>query len=359
MLFINKLKILIMLISILPLYACSIVEGDEVLHMKSDSSYHPIYVRGNKQADTYIIWVHGGPGSSGLYYGDIDEVAALHKTYRVVYWDQLSSGGTVGDPDTDDFTLNEFAKHVDGVVNIIEKEYQPKNIFLLGHSWGGFVSAHYLVADGDASLSVERQDKFNGFINLNAVFDVQETLTNGVTFVTNFANQAISKNDDVKFWEKTIDWYEERNGIFRGKDVTTHYEYVDNAGGMVIQGERRDKIELELTFKMVFASPFEFYSYYDNQKAIRTHLQIENASLVRDDEPNIKTITIPTLIMAGKEDKIAFIESSRRWHNMLKEGKNPDDFPLIEYDNAAHAVFLDSKDKYIEDIHTFINQHKK
>ena len=127
---------------------------------------------------------------------------------------------------------------------------------------------------------------------------------------------------------------------------------------MVIQKERRDEVEAELTLKMVFDSPFEFYSYYDNQKNIRTYLNIENCSLVREDEPNVKAITIPTLIMAGKLDKIAFLEDTRRWHSMLVEGKNSSDFPLIEYDNAAHAVFLDSKDKYIRDIHNFINKYK-
>ncbi len=93
--------------------------------------------------------------------------------------------------------------------------------------------------------------------------------------------------------EKTLAWYNERNGVFIGEDV-------DDAGGMVIQKERRDEVVAELALKMVFESPFEFYSYYDNQNVIRTYLQIENASLIRDNEPNIRTITVPTLIMAGK-----------------------------------------------------------
>ncbi len=60
------LKIFLIILTILPLYTC-IAPEDEILYMKSGSSYHPIYVRGNKDADTYIIWVHGGPGASGLH----------------------------------------------------------------------------------------------------------------------------------------------------------------------------------------------------------------------------------------------------------------------------------------------------
>lgn len=354
----NRIKKILLLLPIILLSQCSLAPQEEILYMKTKDSYHPIYVRGNSSADTYIIWVHGGPGSSGLYYGDISEVKKLHKNYRVIYWDQLSSGGTVGNPQTSDFTISNFAEHVQGVVNIIKNRYNPKNIFLLGHSWGGFLAAYYLIADGNTSLSQKRQSQFKGFINLNAVLDIQDTLTNGVDFVTNFANQEISKGNKRKFWEKTIRWYQERNGTFRGEDVTTHYEYVDDAGGMVIQKERRDQVEKELTMKMVFESPFEFYSYYDNQRGIRTYLNIEKCSLVHNNKPNVKAITIPTLIMAGKEDKIAFLSDTKRWHRILKEGKNPNDFPLIVYDNAAHAVFLDSKDKYIQDIHNFINKNK-
>ena len=345
---------------------CTLAPEDEVLYMKTSNSYFPIYVRGNPDADTYIIWVHGGPGSSGLYYGDISEVGELHKKYRVIYWDQLSSGGTIGNPSKEDFTISNFAEHVQGIVNIVKNRYGPENLFLMGHSWGGFLSAYYLVADGNDQLSQKRQSQFDGFINLNAVLDIQDTLTNGVTFVTNYANTEISQGNKQKYWQKMIDWYKERNGVFRGEDVTEHYENVDAAGGMVIQKERRDEVEAELILKMAFNSPFEFYSYYDNQNNIRTYLNIEEGSLVRDNEPNVKAITIPTLIMAGKEDKIAFLEDTKRWHRMLlldKAGNpkslNPtEDFPLIEYDNAAHAVFLDAKDKYIQDIHEFINKHK-
>ena len=359
----NYFIILVSVMMTLFFTQCTIAPEEEVLYMKTSNSYFPIYVRGNPDADTYIVWVHGGPGSSGLQYGDIPEIGVLHKTYRVIYWDQLSSGAAVGNPNKEDFTISNFAEHVQGIVNIVSNRYKPKNLFLIGHSWGGFLSAHYLVAEGNEDLSVKRQSQFDGFINLNAVLDVQDTLINGVDFVTNHANLEISKGNKKKYWQKMINWYKEKNGIFRGSDVADHYDNVDAAGGMVIQKERRDELEAELTLKMLFDSPFEFYSYYDNQNNIRTYLNIEDGSLVRENEPNVKAITIPTLIMAGKEDKIAFLEDTKRWHRMLLQSKvgspvkDTNNFPLIEYDNAAHAIFLDAKDKYIQDIHKFINTH--
>jgi len=338
--------------------SCSIAPQDEVLYLKTENSYLPIYIRGNPNATTYIIWVHGGPGSSGLYYGDMEEVAQLHKNYRVVYWDQLGSGASIGNPSPDDYTISNFASHVQGIVNIIKKNYKPKNTFLLGHSWGGFLGAYYLVSPDIPSLSTTRQAQFDGFIALNGVFDIQDTITNGIDFVTNYAYEAIKNNQDKKEWKKIIKWYKQKNGVYHGADVTQHYNNVDKAGGMVIQKKRRDELLAKLTSKMIFHSPFEYYSYYDNQKKIRTYLNIENCSLVHQNKPNISRINIPTLILTGELDKIAFYKDTKRWHNILIQNKKkPADYPLILYKNAAHAIFLDSKDKYIKDIDNFINKY--
>ncbi|MGL4562926.1 MAG: alpha/beta fold hydrolase [Brevinema sp.] len=337
---------------------CSIAPDGDLLYMKTQNSYHPIYVRGNPNADTYILWVHGGPGSSGLYYGDMEEVAQLHKKYRVVYWDQLSSGGTFGTPDASEFTISNFAEHVQGILNIVQKKYKPRNMFLLGHSWGGLLSAYYLIANGDTTLSQKRQRQFKGFINLNPVWDVQDTLTNGTKFVTNFANEQIAKGKDTKQWKKILTWYKEKNGVFRGQDVTDHFNYVDLAGGMVVKRKRRDELLAKLTVKMVFNSPFEFYSYYDSQRAIRTYLDISQCSLVHSNKPNVSAINIPTLVMAGKMDKIACLEDTKRWYKVLSDGKSLTDFPLVEFEHSAHAIFIDEKDRYIQVIDKFISDHK-
>lgn len=337
---------------------CSVAPDGDLLYMKTKNSYHPIYIRGNIDADTYIIWVHGGPGSSGLYYGDMEEVAQLHKKYRVVYWDQLSSGGTFGSPNTSDFTISNFSEHVQGIVNIVQKKYQPRSMFLLGNSWGGLLSAYYLIANGNKELSQKRQNQFKGFINVNAVWDVQDALTNGTKFVTNFANQQIAHGNDVKKWKKILTWYKEKNGIFRGQDVTDHFNYVDLAGGIVVKRKRRDELLKQLTVKMVFNSPFEFYSYYDSQRGIRSYLDISQCSLVHRDKPNVNSLTLPTLLMAGKMDKIALLEDTKRWHQILTEGKLLDKFPLLEYQNSAHAIFIDEKDRFIKDIDTFIDKYQ-
>lgn len=355
-----KITSLILLCQLL-LFSCSNLEDeDEVLYLKTDNSYLPIYVRGNPEADTYIIWTHGGPGSSGLYYGDIDEIAVLHEDYRIVYWDQMSSGGSTGNPDENDYNIEEFSTHHEGIINIIQNRYDPENTIILGHSWGGFLSAYYLIANGDSSLAAERQAEIDGLILLNPVLDLPRSIEDGIAYIReDYAPSQIDAGIDVEKWEAALDWYESNldDGLLYGSDVSTHYQYIEDAGGMLVQRDRNDELTAELTPQMLFFSPFHFYNYYSNQNTIRTYMDIADKTLADADQPNLSSLTIPTLLIAGENDKIAFNYMSQEWFEMLgsHSGSDAEEEEYFKmYSDCAHAAFLDAADQFQEDVVTFI-----
>jgi len=347
---------------LIALSSCSFLQEDEeVLYLKTGNSYLPIYTRGNPDAENYIIWTHGGPGSSGLYYGDIDEIKPLHRDYRIVYWDQMSSGGSTGDPEKGDYNLEEFSSHLDGVIKVVQNRYHPDNIFLLGHSWGGFLSSYYLIAGGDSALSQSRQEQLNGLILLNPILDIEQSLKRGIRYIRDeYAPSRIEANDDPEKWNKVIRWYGShlKNGILYGKDVATHYQYIEDAGGMLVNRKRNDELTKKLGLKMLFFSPFQFYDYYGNQNRIRSYMDIADKSLAREGEPNLSMITLPTLMMAGENDKIAFSDLSRTWFDLLGSHRDTaadrEEFFKL-YNNCAHAAFLDVKDEFLEDATSFIS----
>ena len=339
--------------------SCSnLQEGDEVLYLKTDNSYLPIYVRGNEDASTYIIWTHGGPGSSGLYYGDIDEIKVLHEDYRVVYWDQLGSGGSTGDPDKDDYNIDNFSTHHEAVVKIIRNRYNPDRIFLLGHSWGGFLTSYYLVAAGDSLLSAARQAQLDGIILLNPILDIGRSARDSISYIRDdYAPSQISAGKDAAKWEEALLWYDEhvKDGVIYGSDVSTHYDFIEDAGGMLVQRDRNDELAEELTPQMIFFSPFHFYDYYQNQNTIRTYLDVADKSLAQTDEPNVSAITLPTLFIAGEDDKIAFDYMSDEWFDLI--GTDVAEKFYMKYGNCAHAAFLDAPEEFRNDVLTFIETH--
>ena len=361
----NKNYGMAVLLLLFSLISCRVIgEDEEVFYLKTDNSYLPVYVRGNPDAESYIIWTHGGPGSSGLYYGDIEEISTLHKDYRIVYWDQMGSGGSTGNPDKSDYSVEEFALHQDGVVKAVLNRYNPENLYLLGHSWGGFLVSWYLIADGDEELAAERQGHFNGAILLNPVLDISRSITDGINYIRDeYAPRQIEEGSDVLKWEQALIWYENhiKDNLLLGSDVATHYQYIEDAGGMLVQRDRNDELTAELAPMMVFFSAFHFYDYYNNQNTIRTHMDIADKSLAREDEPNLSSITLPTLFMAGRDDKIAFDYMSEEWFDLLGshsgtvEERN-EYFKM--YENCAHAGFLDAPDQFLEDVSVFIESHR-
>ncbi|MGL1890420.1 MAG: alpha/beta hydrolase [Spirochaetaceae bacterium] len=351
------MKKLLVLLLILFLYNCSnIEEGEEVLYLETPTSTLPIYVRGNADADTYIIWTHGGPGSSGLYYGDIPEIEQLHTNYRVVYWDQLGSGGSTGDPSESDYTVENFSTHQEGIVNIIKNRYNPKNLYILGHSWGGFLVSYYLIANGDATLQNKRQSEITGTILLNPILDIKESIEESISYVISYAEQKIIDNDDKDKWEEALVWYEDNvvDGIIVGQNIAIHYGYIEDTGGMLVELDRNDELTAELGPLIIFMSPFTFYDYYNNQSTIRTYLDIADKSLYYNDN-DLSNITTPILFIAGESDKIANIDQSTKWSAQIGTPVAYKTFNV--YPDCAHAAFLDKPDDFYNDVVQFISEN--
>lgn len=347
-------KIIIIILLIVTL-SCSFLEpNEEVLYLKDGDIYLPIYTRGNPNSENYIIWTHGGPGSSGMYYGDIEEIMPLQDNYRIIYWDQMSSGASTGNPSKDDFTVEKFSAHLDGVVKIVERRYHPKNLYLLGHSWGGYLASFY-VAD-----KLENQDHFNGLILLNPILNIKRSLLESISYIKDtYAPKQIEEGVRVEYWGKAIDWYNDNlvDGKLYGKNIAKHYDYIEEAGGMLIQRDRNDELVSRLSVKMALMSPFHFYNYYTNQNNIRTYLEIEDANLENNSPQtqHLENITLPVILIAGKDDKIAFKEMSEDWFSMF--GTIPDNRRLRLYENCGHASFLDQPDQYVSDIKEFIYRY--
>lgn len=360
-------QILFFLIIISTLTTCSnLADGEEILYLKANGCYMPIYTRGNPDAETYVIWTHGGPGSSGLYYGDIDEIAVLHDDYRVIYWDQMGSGGSTGNPDEDDYTLANFTSHLEGVINIVQNRYNPTNTVLLGHSWGGFLASWYLVAEGDTTLAGQRQDELDGLILLNPILNISESLSMGIDYIkgdgvsTGYAIEQINAGTDVDFWEGVLDWYDSHvdedatayGDAVYGEDVATHYGYIEEAGGMLVDRDRNDELAWELGLDMVLFSPFHFYDYYNNQVTIRTYLDILDKSLGEDVTANVSGINMPFLFIAGEDDKIAFELQSNKWSTLMGAPGTNKEYSLLP--DCAHAAFLDVPECITGDVMTFL-----
>jgi len=136
---------------------------DDLLWLENKGAQMPIWVEGNASSKTFVLILHGGPGGSSLVYNDVlvEMAAAFEDEYAVAYWDQRSSGNAKGNYDKEQLSLEQMEEDLDLVIDLLKHKYGSDiSLFLLGHSWGGYLGNYYL-------RDKLKQLKVNGWIDVD------------------------------------------------------------------------------------------------------------------------------------------------------------------------------------------------
>ena len=98
-----------------------------------------VEVRGNDSSKPLLLWLHGGPGGSAM---GIAETCTkkLRKDFIVVHWDQRGTGETGNLNKPGPLTLWRMNADVQEMIAYLLKTFHRDQLFLLGHSWGGYLA---------------------------------------------------------------------------------------------------------------------------------------------------------------------------------------------------------------------------
>lgn len=98
-----------------------------------------IMVKGDP-ADPLLLFLHGGPGNSVMGYAN-RFTNDLGKKFLIVHWDQRQSGKTVElNASPQPLTVNLLVTDAVELIEHLRKRFNKEKIFLMGQSWGGFLS---------------------------------------------------------------------------------------------------------------------------------------------------------------------------------------------------------------------------
>jgi pimeloyl-ACP methyl ester carboxylesterase len=99
-----------------------------------------IQIKGEKESDPVLLFLHGGPGNSAMNYAD-RFTTELQKNFIVVQWDQRETGKTEKlNPSNQKLTLALMEADVVEMIHYLQKRFAKEKILLMGHSWGGFLT---------------------------------------------------------------------------------------------------------------------------------------------------------------------------------------------------------------------------
>lgn len=355
----NLQYIFIFILSIAVIPACSKYEDpgagmiDEMYHVKTDGIALPVRVAGLESSDVVLIMTHGGPGGSSQTFRYTEGIREMEENNKVLYWDQRASGMTQGNPSLDQITIEQYAKDLDAIVEFAIQVIGAKSVFLLGHSWGGGLTAYYLTEDPT------RQDKLKGYIMVCGAYNVPGGLTASIQWIKNGANAKIALNQDVAYWNKALEFYK-TNTVITADNFLEHATYLGKLnGGIYNKNHTTVKSYLPaIEISAFLSNPIfvgENITYKGN--SIYTHLDLTS---------ELNKIKLPSFVMWGKHDGLLPAHAITGDANgtaladdfIANVGTDKEDVYYMEYSNSAHEPMAEEGVKFATDLKLFINKYK-
>lgn len=169
-----------------------------------------IYLAGTRKDNPILLWLDGGPGGSELAWVRT-YLGALHEHFTIVCWDQRGTAASYR-AGKQGLGVEDFTEDVIALSEYLAQTFGQKKIFLLGHSWGGFLG----------SLAAQkRPDLYHALIAAHPHVNSTENDTIGYHMIL----EGAKARGDEKTVEKLLSIGE------------PPYEYVDDEGILRGDGE--------------------------------------------------------------------------------------------------------------------------
>jgi pimeloyl-ACP methyl ester carboxylesterase len=262
------------------------VHANEIFWVTNHGADMPIRVMGNTSSRVIVLIIHGGPGDGSFDYEDT-KTARLREKYAVAFWDQRNSGASAGNNNLSTLSLPQMINDLEVVVKVLKLRYEGADIFLCSHSFGGLLSAGYLVKDSN-------QSAVKGWIDIDGAHDYPLTNTLSREMLIDTAQSEIDKNHYVLEWQYILDYC-------RGHDPLSSYKVSSQVESYAHHAEYYMGIQQDYSLSLA-EDPFDelanYYNLHYSSAGIDFLESLESASY----SDQLYKIETPALLLWGQFD---------------------------------------------------------
>lgn len=317
----------------------------ETFYLNNNGASMRILVEGNTESKTFLIFVHGGPGN-GSYFYNTDYISQnIENKYAAVYWDQRNAGASQGNSNVDELNLPVMTDDLKKVIQLIKYRYgQDSGIFILGHSFGGLLTASFMTTGNNQSL-VKGWIFANGSHN----YPLNDTLTRQM--LLSVGNKQIDLNKNTVKWKAIVDYcnlhtgnfsFEESNQLYSyATDAETYFEKVEKINFASLISEDPVKYDWPITsilFNLNYSSNASF-----NRDLAKTEFSSK-----------LGMITTPTLLLYGKYDFTCPGGLEEDVYNRI----NTKDKKIAISPISGHNIMWQDEAFFSKEVNAFIESHK-
>ncbi|MEZ4776229.1 MAG: alpha/beta hydrolase [Bacteroidia bacterium] len=344
---ITHYSIYILFLCIMLLVSCAKEDPDmlsDTIYVSHEGADMPAYIHGNASEKVFLLVVHGA-GSLGLGFRTGAFTAELEKRYAVVYWDQRGQGMSQGHYSQPDDVIDLMAKDLLALVAVLRHKYgEDIKLFMMGHSWGGALSAAVLVDPVNQPL-------FKGWIEVDGAHDFQFAGTARRQLLLSIVEEQILLGYEPDTWEEI---YKEVSNLDSLSD--------DDYAPMLDQAQAVVSLLVESgAVEPSGVSSEELYRIVIDNNPINWKVSaLFNRPFIyaRDIGYSVTqelfNIRIPTLLLWGKYDisvpPVLGYDALRRLGTLDKK--------LVIFDRSVHHPYDTEPDKFAEEVIQFIDRLK-
>ncbi|MFN7118650.1 MAG: alpha/beta fold hydrolase [Saprospiraceae bacterium] len=333
----NIIKLLSLLAIIITFVLTACTQNDEVelsenLRLRHKGADMPIWVRGNLQSKKILLFLHGGPGECAFCLREF--FTKIEQEMAVVYWDQRIAGSASGNADPKTLTYVQFAEDLKMVIQLLQKQYNNTEIYLLGHSFGVEMAWQFLTT-GD------NQNLVKAYIALDGTYSTYDWLVQVREWVI---REARLKNDKeaeefmlahpvTRENMRSINWGDWYSRMFR---VGANPVWPTDDKGFV--------------FNQWFKTPHSKFSQIANTSQYNDYYAKEIFNF--DRSTLLKNVKIPVALFWGAKDGIIPIEVGYKTRDLLTTSVT-----FITFENSWHSAYHTENEKFSEALLNFVNEH--
>ncbi len=317
----------------------------ETFYLDNKGASMRLLVEGNTASHTFLIFVHGGPGSSSFYYNTDYITQNIENKYAVVYWDQRNAGASQGNANGDNLNLPQMTDDLKKVIQLIKSRYgQDSGVFILGHSFGGLLTASFMTTDDNQSM-VKGWIFADGSHN----YPLNDTLTQQM--LLHVGQQQINLKRNVSSWEPIVKYCSNHTGNFTFEESNQLYAYATDA-----------ETYFEKVKKISLATLIDDDPVKNDWPVTSILLNLNyssNADFNRDlaktaFSSRLGVVTTPTLLLCGKYDFICPKGLDEDVFNRIKTT----DKKLVISPISGHDIMLQDETFFCNEVNAFIESHK-
>lgn len=342
---------ILLIISLFFIFSCqkeSITIGlnvSETFYVENEGASMRVLVEGNTESNTFLLFVHGGPGSTSFFFNTDYITNHIEDKYACVYWDERNAGASQGNLNGDNLNLNQMTDDLKSVIAALKYRYGKNvSVFILGHSFGGLLTSSFITTGNNQSM-VKGWIFADGSHN----YSMNDSITRQM--LIDLGQQQIALNINTDKWAPIIEYCNQHIGNFSieesnqlntyAHDAETYFEEVKKINLLEIIKENAIKYDWPITsiiFNLKYTESANFNEDLANTEFSST----------------LYKVTTPTLVLFGKYDFICPSGLGENVYNNISTSEKKIAISPI----SGHNIFYQDESFFCNEVNKFIEKYK-